>query len=553
MYVIATGGHVGSGAANSHIQLASGLGACSALPASIVVNEFTTAATAYALSGFASPAMGAVKFQGKSQGLGQAFTTLSNLTVTSTGAFESTGPETNKPLVQQTLDTLANALAGCDASTTAGPCAELFSCATPGAAYAGTGQTCTTTGAPLQAADTLSAALAVTQNAGTIAMQGIFDVGTTTGKPFTPVLAASPNDWTLPLIYPLTNYGPMAIDGSGHIWVLSADPTPPPLPAIASLAVIEFDASFNILSPLDHGWNGGGISSYDHTDLTNLAIDGSGNVWVGGSSTKIAVLNSLGAPVSPAGGFSTGSTGPDGTAGVAIDSSGNAWFASGKTNATVYELGPTGTRLNLPSSGFAADNCPCNGITADALGNVWVVGSSSTQFLARINSSGTQGAILHPPGFPGATFYSIAADASGNLWIADQHDHGVWQYSTGVYPATTGFSGVSGNPFPNNAAIATPSHPKGIAIDGAGHKWIANEGTTAMTSSVTELSADGTANLSPYDGFGSGVISGAYSVAIDGAGNVWIADGGTTIIQLVGAAAPTRNPIVSAVNSSFAP
>jgi hypothetical protein len=550
MYAIAAGGQVGGGTANAHIQLASALGACGSLPASIVINEFTSAATAYALNGFASPASGSVKFQGKSPGLDQAFNTLTNLTVTTTGAFETTGPETNKTLVQQTLDTLANAMAACDVSTTAAACAELFSCATPNANYVATGQPCTLSGSPTLTSDTLSAALAVVQNAGIVGLQGIFDVGTTTGNAFTPVLAGSPNDWTLPLIYTLKNFGPLAIDAAGHVWILSSDPNPPAPPAIPSLAVIEVDANFNLLSPALHGWNGGGVSSFDHTDLTNLAIDTGGNVWVGGSSAQIAELSSTGAAVSPSGGWSTGSTGPDGTAGVAIDSAGDAWFASGQTAQTVYELDPSGNRLNPLSSGFAASNCPCTGIAADPSGNIWLSAQGSSQYLAEVSPAGVQGAILHPPGFVDATLYSIAADTAGNLWLADQHNHGVWEYT----PSTHTWSGAGGGgPYVNNAAFATTSRPKGIAIDGAGHKWVANEATATLVSSITELSADGSINLSPDDGFGSGTITGAYSVAIDGSGNVWVADGGTTIIQFVGAAAPTRNPIVSGVTAGFAP
>jgi hypothetical protein len=555
MYVTATGGHVGSGAANAAIQLTSALGACGSLPTSIVVNELTSAAAAYALSGFAAPTGGtpSVSFQGKSPGLDQAFKTLTNLTVTGTGAFETTGPEVNQTLVHQTLDTLANAMAACDVSATAGACAELFQCATPNATFVATGQPCAYPGTPALATDTLSAALAVTQNAGTIGLQGIFDVGTTHGNPFSPVLAASPNDWTLPLVYSLSNYGPLAIDAAGHIWVLSVDPNPPVGTTNPSLTVIELDANFNQLSPVATGWNGGGIKTFDKSDLTNLAIDVSGNVWIGGTSTLIVELNSQGAPVA-ANGWRTGGAGPDGTAGVAIDSSGDAWFASGNTASTVFELNPAGMPLN-PGGGFPASNCPCNGIAADPTGHIWTLGSSANYAeLAEIMSNGMQGSVLYPPGYYQDIYLnSIAADAAGNLWLADKHNHGVWEYT----PSSNTWTGATGGgPFPNISALNNASSPGKIAIDGAGHKWIANQSdvnTTPPASSVTELSADGATNLSPTDGFGSGNIDGAYTVAIDGSGNVWVTAGGTSIAELVGAAAPTRNPIISGVKSGFAP
>jgi hypothetical protein len=543
MYVTASGGQVGAAAANSAIQLTSALGACGSLPASIVVNELTSVASAYALSGFAVASTGTaatVGFQGKSPGLDQAFNTLTNLTVTSTGVFETTGPETNKAQVQQTLDTLANAMAACNASVS-GACAELFSCAMVNANFVATGQPCSG-GTPPAATDTLSAALVVTNFAGTIALQGIFDVGTTTGNAFAPVLAGSPNDWTLPLVYTQPNFGPLAIDAAGHIWVLGPDPSAPSGTQYPTLAVIELDANFNRLSPAAHGWNGGGVATFDKSDLSNLAIDAGGNVWIGGSSTVIAELNSAGAPVSPAGGWNTGAPGLDGTAGVAIDSAGDAWFASGQTAATVFEMSPSGTPT--PSGGYTASNCPCNGIAADTSGNIWTV---SNVGLAEI-IAGVQGSILSPPGMYNhdTLFNSIAADAAGNLWIADQHNHGLWEYTaSATHPSWSG-------PFFNVAAQNNASHPGRVAIDGAGHKWISNQ-ATGGASSLTEYSADGSTNLSPTDGFGSGSIGGAYSVAIDGSGNVWVTAGGTSIVQFVGAAAPTKNPIASAVTSGFTP
>jgi hypothetical protein len=551
MYVTASGGVVGAAAANSAIQLTSALGACGSLPASIVVNELTSVASAYALSGFAVPSTGTaatVAFQGKSPGLDQAFKTLTNLTVTSTGVFETTGPETNKAQVQQTLNTLANGMAACDASV-AGACAELFSCASVKATFVATGQACNGGTSPA-ASDTLSAALVVTNFAGTVALQGIFDVGTSPGSPYVPVLAASPNDWTLPLVYTQPNFGPLAIDAAGHVWVLGPDPSAPGGTQYPTLAVIELDANFNLLSPSATGFNGGGVATFDKSDLSNLAIDASGNVWIGGSSTVIAELNSAGAAVSPPGGWSTGAPGLDGTAGVAIDSAGDAWFASGQSAATVFEMSPSGTPT--PSGGYTASNCPCNGIAADPTGNIWTV---SNVGLAEI-IAGVQGSILSPPGAYNhdTLFNSIAADASGTLWIADQHNHGMWEYTASA--TTPKWLPTSGGPFPNVAAQNNPSHPGRVAIDGAGHKWISNQSTATSgppASSLTEYSADGSTNLSPNDGFGSGSIGGAYSVAIDGSGNVWVTAGGTSIVQFVGAAAPTKNPIAAAVTSGFTP
>jgi len=549
MYVTATGGQVGSAPANTHIQLASALGACGTLPASIVVNEFTSTAAVYALSGFA-PAAGVspVSFQGKSPGLDQAFVTLKNLVVASTGAFATTGRENNASVVQQRLNTVANAMAACNASSTGAQCTELFTCATANATFASTGQPCTG-GSGTTTGDTLNAALAIVQNAGLVSMTGIYDVASATAQPFTPVLTAAPEEWTLPLVFSVRNYGPMAIDAGGHVWMLAPDPHPAsPAPAIPNLAVTEIDADGSYLSPhqTGHDWSGGGVSSIQGNDVTNLAIDQSGNVWVSGTGSIIAELTSSGAGVTGAP-WNAGS-GPDDTASVTIDSSGNAWFASGNNVASIFEISPVG--LNKSGSlGYSSANCPCNGTAADPLGNVWSISSGTSQYLTRFNSTGAESPIFFPPsGFDLATFLAVAADASGTLWIADRHYHGVWSFT----PSSTGGT-YSAAPFANHAASGTI--PKGIAIDGASHKWVANN--SSPFPSLTELSADGATNLSSNDGFGfmvNSAVQGAYSIAIDGSGNVWSTDGANFVTEYVGAAAPTKNPIATGITSgSFVP
>jgi len=557
MYVSAGGGHVGAGAANAHIRLISALGACGSLPTSIVVNELTSAAAAYALSGFASAGTTAPSFQGNSPGLNQAFVTLTNLINPASGTFATTGRESNTAVIKQRLYTVADALAACNVSSGAAVCAELFSCAQANATYASTGQPCTGGTGPVTT-DTMNAALAIAQNAGLVSMSGVWDVATASGTPFVGALSSAPLDWTLPLIFTVRNYGPLAIDAGGHVWLLAPDPNPAsPPPAIPNLAVTEIDADGTFLSPhkTGHDWSGGGVANIQGNDVTNLAIDQSGNVWISGTGPTIAELSSSGAGA-PGAPWNAGN-GPDDTAAVTIDSSGNAWFASGGTAPTVFEISgggtsPVGTNIS-GTTGYSTLNCPCNGMSADAFDNVWTVSSGTSQFLAQMDSTGHEGNIVAPPAVGGMAglshFTAIATDASGHLWITDQHYHGVWEFTPsgagGTYSAT---------PFNNAAAPGTIA--KGIAVDGAGHKWVANN-PSSIYPSITELSADGTVNLSPSNGFGflinAGVIT-AYGIAIDGSGNVWVSDGNVNVTEYVGAAAPTKNPISSAIRAgSFVP
>jgi ligand-binding sensor domain-containing protein len=508
----------------------------------------TTAAAAYAFGGLA-PAAGstAVSLNGNTTGLTNAYYVFTKLVSATTGAFV-TGNETNATAVQTQLDTVANALAACvnsdNSTATSAQCAELTSCATAGATFVATGQACTV-GTSTLTTDTLSAALSIVQNAGRVSATGITDVANS-NAPFSPALSTAPAEFSLQLVYsPGRVFGPLAIDSNGNVWVLSQNngstATPKPL------SVVEVDPAGHLVSPANTGFTGGGVSNIDSTDITNLAIDAQNNVWVGGSSDGIGELNAAGHGV-PANGWVQGG-GPSNTAGVAIDPSGNAWFADGNA-AAVFEIGGgTGNTLgaNLSgNSGFGASNCDCNGIAADSTGNMWIINAGKN--IAKMSSTGTQGPLIHPPGVDGggAFFLGIAADTLGSYWVTDKENHGVWSFDAG----TQTFSAL---PFANNAGSGTL--PKGIAVDGAQHKWISNQQFNSSTlSSLTELSADATTNLSPDLGFGTtSLTGGAHAVAVDQSGNVWVADGGVNIIQFVGAGAPTRNPIVSGITSGLVP
>jgi len=112
----------------------------------------------------------------------------------------------------------------------------------------------------------------------------------------------------------------------------------------------------------------------------------------------------------------------------------------------------------------------------------------------------------------------IAVDGAGNVWVADDLPTGLGRVTklapdgTPLSPAPLGFSaGVSYG-------------PNGIAVDGVGHVWVANSGTFATPgTSVTELAADGTP-LSRATGFTGGGLYGPEGIAVDGSGNVWVSN-----------------------------
>jgi sugar lactone lactonase YvrE len=125
---------------------------------------------------------------------------------------------------------------------------------------------------------------------------------------------------------------------------------------------------------------------------------------------------------------------------------------------------------------------------------------------------------------------AVALDANGNLYIADESDSRIRKVnSAGIIStyAGTGIPGYSGDR--GQAASAQLNFPSGIALDGAGNLYIADEGNAV----VRRIAVDGTINTvagngNPRYGGDNGPATSAQldpmAVAVDGQGNLYIAD-----------------------------
>lgn len=540
MYISATDGNAGSGGANPYIYLTSALGACGSLPASIVINDLTTVAAAYALGGFLAALPdneGApLLIQGKSPGLDNAFVTITNLVSSATGLVANGSAVVNQSAVANLLNTLGDALAACDNSNNviaqSPSCAELFSCATRGAVYGvhncGGGTTTPPT-------NTFGAAWEIARNAGLVSMGGIYDVSTQSSAYF-PTLSAAPIDLTLLLAFAVPNTiegGPLAIDGAGNVWAFNSA-TP------AYLYQVGPAGSYNTYAV---------TGAFSSGNSNSMAIDMRGNVWIGGTD-QVAEFTPAGIetlypslpPVSSAN-CQPGSGLAGGTMGMAFDLGGDLWLANANVNGNCavddIEVSASGSMpLVEPQGGYpiVGGTSLIEGLAVDHFGYVWNV---THQAIVELSSSGAViGSCGNVPSVNTA-WWSVAVDQTGtNLWVMD----GDITAPAADYVAV---SNCSVTPHAGGGISA----PSAVAVDGVGQVWIANHGSP----SVTELSPNGDP-LSPAVGFDfGGAIDDAQAIGVDLSGNVWVGDGTTSLYELVGAAAPTRNPIVSAVNTGFKP
>jgi len=521
IYYYATGGDPGLGSgANSAISLTAPAPSCNST-ANTYINEVSTVATVYAFAGFASDPTHVSSSNATlaSVGLANAATTLANLEDLNTSVALATTPAGNGIVPQQEINTLANILAACINST--GPastqCSTLFS------------NTANSNG--VNPTDTATAALDIAHNPGpgSAVMASLFGLQSP-NAPFSPPLAAAPNDFTIAVTYSgagLSGPLPVVIDKNGNVWVGNT--------ATGANSVSELSPAGAPVS--GSPFTGGGI-----TDPFSMAIDKFGAVWTANySNNSLSQISSAGVPNANSpytgGGLSTPES-------IAFDLLGHSWVVN-NVGQSLSEFSATGTAISTTGDTGGGISNPI-GLAVDALGNLWVSDSIAVGAISEFQSESTPPATPASPstGFTGgglADPWGIAIDPNGNVWTANSSStkSSISLFGAGgtAISSATGYTGGGLNV------------PEGIAIDGAGNVWVANRGTTATSppypnSCISEFSSVGAA-ISPSTGFQAG-LNLPLSIAIDGSGNVWVSNTSlNTVTEFVGAATPVVTPIVA--------
>jgi hypothetical protein len=594
-YLVATGGNTGKGT-NGQIALMAALGSCngSAFPTAVTVNEATTVASAYALSGFANvdttngvvidvgapatldsthaPTCDAPhnwKSTGASTcnyiGLKNAFAMVNNLVDIPSGQTLAVTPAycTSKPCVtasttnttpyyatsivpQGRINAIANALAACVNSSGTGDsnqaCSKLFTATTITTSSAIVGVPSGTTVTP---GDTLQAVLNI---------------------------AHCPGDSSI------TACGVDVMSGAGiYSLVTSSSPDPPTLRASTSRNPTPDPALAIILQ-------GGGLGRSTDTSAntktpgaTGLAIDASGNVWVPAISTAgglVSVFNNQGAPLTPSGsagafgGYTTGVFNPQS---IAIDQSENAWIGNSPADGnhgvgdsgSVSEIQLNGSTLSTVKNGLT-DSALLTplfyGLAIDSNGNTWVssnvtgnpLGCAGTNGGSILGFDSGTGSVLNGGSPDGYLSYNdnsscpsaIAFDQSGYLWTVDYPKNGGSDTNTGLLQLGTTGKVVGG---PYSALLTYPSAVSffgdppftrfNLAIDGLGNSWFANQDFAPdymdMIPNLTQASASALSSGTWGANFTSndGTLSTGSAVVIDGGGNAWSTDGNESLVE----------------------
>jgi Bacterial Ig-like domain (group 3)/NHL repeat len=265
----------------------------------------------------------------------------------------------------------------------------------------------------------------------------------------------------------------------------------------------------------------------------------------------------------------TGDTGPATAAtlsnpsAVAYDASGNLYLADAN-NHVVREISTSGIITTIAGTGiegYSGDSAAATsaqldtptGVAVDASGNIYIADSHNHRI--RKVSAGTITTIAGTgaPGFSGDTGSAVAAqlwlpsgvavDKSGNVYIADTNNHRIREISSGTIST---IAGDGEELYAGDGAAATAAaldSPTSVAVDASGNIYIADRlnQRIRMVSGGIITTLAGTTTVGFSGGFsGDGaaptaaMLAKPSGVSVDAAGNIYIADTGNQRIRQLG-------------------
>jgi hypothetical protein len=549
VYLVATGGNPGLTPAvnDTSIVMLDVLGPCNALNlnsnSKLTINEVTTVAAAWALSGFATSATNIGSTSTNNSGLANAFLNAQLIADRSTGVSPGSTLASTNVIETGKVYALADVIASCVNSDGTTACQSLFT--TSGVCSS----SCTS--------DTFSAALQIVKNPG-VNVPNIYKL-IPADQPYATSLALAPNDWTLSMTVTgggLNSPTELAIDTAGNVWVAnyySADHSSGTVSAINPQGV-----------PYT-GTNGFGYGQLG-TEIYGLAIDSGNNVWAAieeapGGSGSIAGLNGISSG-NTLGSLITTQTSsyiyfPES---LATGINGNIVignFGDSTTSVFNYTAATGFNFTSLVNAGYGYSSQPTD-VAGDANGGVWMA-DEGARTVTHIDINGLL--ISHPTCCLAAN--GVATDRTGNAWVSNYYGNSASEIGPGcdsnANPNTYCYNNQSNVNLINGDSTGGLNSPAKVAVDAAQNVWIVNyhgQSITELAGSANTIPAGtGISPSSTYDSSGTLLTQGGYGldanllepfdIAPDASGNIWVSnEANNDVVMFFGLAAPTATPRV---------
>jgi streptogramin lyase len=560
VYLLGIGGNPGLASANPSAVEAVALGPCaSAQQSYVIMNEVTTAATAFVFSHFfstATPAGGSAPdsiggpstTSGTSTAYSRGMVLANNVTMPLLvtyfdGAVNQGGNGRNVDWLK--INAIANILSACinssgspNATETKTTCGKLFNF--------------TANGASTRPSDTLQAAVQMALHPTTYAPNLYALIGTT--PPFIPYLSAAPNDWTISIGYTTSSLGlavdtgtmsTLDIDSTGNIW----------FPSNGTTSGTVGLASFN---PSNQTFSG----PYNTTSLSHpqqVAIDANGYAWLNDSNnatvsgyltTSPTLTKSVAFPSTTSQAVTIGA---DDRVNVGITNAGKYELANISADRTGYSLA-SGVTFAFPVVSMAGDNSDGDAVDVDD--------PSTARFRDYyVTSPPSVTQVAAGSAFAGQAIFT----GNDHIAVRSYTPSGTNNEALCIYSVNACY----------NLAGGLNEGAKGLAIDGAGQLWLAESmdgglvqvpvNIPANSGGLVYLNPNSTSNIYFHLFLHNGndgdpdTAPTPYGIGVDDAGNVWMTNAGCTTVdctpgtftltEVVGAAYPTITPVSAQITS----
>jgi sugar lactone lactonase YvrE len=189
-----------------------------------------------------------------------------------------------------------------------------------------------------------------------------------------------------------------------------------------------------------------------------------------------------------------------------------------------------------------------NSIAADAAGNLYVADTANNT-IRKIDTNGFVSTLAGVPGSHGskdgtgesARFWApfgVAVDGAGTVYVADTGNNTIRKISTnGIVSTLAGWAGHPGS----KDGVGTSArfrNPWGVAVDTMGNVFVAD----MSNDTVRKITPDGAVftfagqagSIGNIDGFGTDAqFNNPYAVAVDGVGNVYVADSANDVLRKI--------------------
>ena len=589
LYLVATGGipkASKAGADNSAIALLAVLG--SKPPASVIVNELTTVASAFTAARFISG--GAIS--GNALGLRVAAMNVPNLVNLQTGGWGTViidGLNITRSTTLATFDTLASLITYASTSASDDWRSRFFQAATPSGGTTPSNTLGAIAGIARESWAHPKDLFALFEEAYPHTKEGILNAA-----PFVPYLQYAPNDFALILRFAGGgNYAPgrVMLDVNSDLWSGSNWMAGSQSSAMKNIGggVAKFGPDGSTLSPPVTGFMGAGINGIGWGTAVTRE-----NVWASSFNGKILVMDLQGRPVASEQDFPFGDK-LHGLMGIGVAANGDVWVTDSEGDQLLFFPGGRVKEGRIVKVGGLAG--PFD-VVIDEQNRVWVSNSRSDTVARFPANDPTKVETFRVGVAPRA----LALDSKSNVWVVSflspdfpglkpLPPHATIMQEFAAFRAlfvplqsgqvkATGFVSMirpdgtqqpsAGSGYTGDGAI---SIPWGVNIDGNDDVWASNGWTHAvvyMAGDNTKGHPAGTKTGDVLHVFNSGDFESVIDVSIDAAGNAWstnnwndlrvatdISDdptrstwgGGTGINVIYGVAEPVQPPRMGKVRA----